>query len=91
MNNRFLNTEKTMAYVDGMSIPMGHRFWVEHVEPIIDTLEDHVEYVPDYAELRSSAYKAESDHLFFAGQYDNDLTKWRDRVAEIKRRHPKVV
>ena len=90
MNNRFLNTEKTLAYVDGMSIPMGHRFWAEYVEPIIGTLEDHVEYVPGYAELRSSAYKSESDPLFFAGQYDSDLTEWQAKVAEIKVRHPKV-
>lgn len=79
-----------MAYVDGMSIPMSHRFWEEHVVPIIDTLEDHVEYVSDYSELRSSAYKSESDPLFFAGQYDDDLTEWKDKVAEIKERYPKT-
>jgi len=89
MNNKFLNPEKTLAYVDGMSIPMSHRLWEEHVVPIIDTIEDYAKYVPDYSEMRSSAYKAESDPLFFAGQYDDDLTKWKEKVAEIKDRHPK--
>jgi len=89
MNNKFLNTEKTLAYVDGTSIPKGHYLWEEKVVPIIDTLENHKEVIPGYSELRLAAYKSESDHLFFEGQYNKDLTKWKAKVAKIKKKYPK--
>ncbi|MCG7553103.1 hypothetical protein [Pseudoalteromonas sp. Of11M-6] len=43
-------------------------------------------------EQREHAYRAESDALYMAWQYDQTPEAeqaWRDKVAEIKQRYPK--
>ena len=90
---KYTNKEKTTVVVDNTSIPRNHRLWYElEIDKAEEagTIEEYVEPVTPYTELRSAAYKAESDHLFFAGQYDNDLTAWKDKVSEIKARYPKA-
>lgn len=90
---KYTDKEKTTVVVDNTSIPRNHRLWYElEIDKAEEagTIEEYVEPVTPYAELRSQAYKSESDMLFFAGSYDNDLTAWKDKVAEIKARYPKV-
>ena len=89
---KYTNKEKNFVQVDNTSIPRNHRLWYElEIDKAEEagTIEEYVELVTPYTELRSAAYKAESDQLFFEGQYYNDLTIWKDKVAEIKARYPK--
>ena len=90
---KYTNKEKTTVVVDNTTIPRNHRLWYElEIDKAEEagTIEEYVEPVTPYTDLRSAAYKAESDHLFFAGQYDNDTTAWKEKVAEIKARYPKA-
>lgn len=89
---KYINKEKNCVQVDNTCVPRNHRLWYElEIDKAEEagTIEDCVETVTPYTELRAQAYKAESDHMFFEGQYDNDLTAWKDKVAEIKARYPK--
>ena len=54
--------------------------WIQH-QPTAD----------DIRALREIAYRIESDPLFMEARYDDDpikLTAWKNKVAEIKARHP---
>ena len=89
---KYINKEKNCVQVDNTCVPRNHRLWYElEIDKAEEagTIEGYIEPVTPYTELRAQAYKAESDHLFFAGQCDNDLTAWKDKVAEIKARYPK--
>lgn len=90
---KYTNKEKNCVQVDNTTIPRNHRLWYEYEidkAEEADMIEEYVEPVIPYTELRSAAYKAESDHLYLEGQYDNDLTAWKAKVAEIKARYPKA-
>jgi hypothetical protein len=89
---KYTDTTKNSVQVDNTIIPRNHRLWFElEIDKAEEagTIEEYVEPVTPYTELRKAAYKAESDPLFFESQYDNDDTKWRAKVAEIKQRYPK--
>ena len=89
---KYLDKEKNCVQVDNTCIPRNHRLWYElEIDKAEEagTIEEYVEPATPYTELRAAAYKAEADQLFFEGQYDNDLTIWKDKVAEIKTRYPK--
>jgi len=90
---KYTNKEKNYVQVGNTTVPRNHRLWFELAIDKAEeagSIEDYVEPVASYAELRSQAYKIESDHLYLAGQYDGDLTEWRDKVDDIKARYPKV-
>ena len=89
---KYIDTTKNSVQVDNTTVPRNHRLWYElEIDKAEEagTIEEYVEPVTPYTELRAQAYKAESDMLFFAGSYDNDLTSWKEKVAEIKARYPK--
>lgn len=89
---KYTDTTKNCVQVDNTCVPRNHRLWYElEIDKAEEagTIEEYVEPVTPYTELRATAYKAESDQMFFEGQYDNDLTAWKDKVAEIKARYPK--
>ena len=89
---RYIDTTKNSVQVGNTTVPRNHRLWYElEIDKAEEagTIEEYVEPVTPYTELRAAAYKAESDQLFFEGQYDNDLTIWKAKVAEIKTRYPK--
>ena len=89
---KYINKEKNCVQVDNTCVPRNHRLWYElEIDKAEEagTIEEYVETVTPYTELRAQAYKAESDQMFFEGQYNNDLTAWKDKVAEIKARYPK--
>jgi uncharacterized protein YeaO (DUF488 family) len=89
---KYIDTTKNSVQVDNTTVPRNHRLWYElEIDKAEEagTIEEYVEPVTPYTELRAAAYKEESDQLFFEGQYDNDLTVWKDKVAEIKARYPK--
>lgn len=89
---KYTDTTNSFVQVGNTTVPRNHRLWYElEIDKAEEagTIEEYVEPVTPYTELRAAAYKAESDQLFFEGQYDNDLTIWKDKVAEIKARYPK--
>lgn len=89
---KYTDKEKNFVQVDNACVPRNHRLWYElEIDKAEEagTIEEYVEPVIPYTELRAAAYKAESDQLLFEGTYDNDLTTWKDKVAEIKARYPK--
>ena len=89
---KYLNKEHSLVDFSGTIVPRNHRLWFElEIDKAEEagTIEEYVEPATPYTELRAAAYKAEADQLFFEGQYDNDLTIWKDKVAEIKARYPK--
>lgn len=89
---KYTNKEKNYVQVDNTTVPRNHRLWFElEIDKAEEdgSIEEHVEPVVPYTELRAAAYKAEADYLFLAGQYDGDLTEWREKVSEIKLRYPK--
>ena len=90
---KYANKEKNSVQVGNTTVPRNHRLWFELAIDKAEeagSIEEYVEPITPYTELRAAAYKAESDHLFLAGQYDGDLNEWRKKVAEIKERYPKV-
>lgn len=89
---KYANKEKNSVQVGNTTVPRNHRLWFELAIDKAEeagSIEEYVEPITHYTELRSAAYKSESDHLFLAGQYDGDLTEWREKVSEIKLRYPK--
>jgi hypothetical protein len=89
---KYTNKEKNCVQVDNTSIPRNHRLWYEYEIDKAEeagTIEEFIEPKQSYQELRQAAYKAESDHLFFEGQFDKNDKPWRKKVAEIKARYPK--
>lgn len=89
---KYTNKEKSRVQVDNTCVPRNHRLWYElEIDRAEEagTIDDYIEPVAPYTDLRQAAYKAESDPLFFECQYDKDDTKWRAKVAEIKARYPK--
>ena len=65
---KYTNKEKNFVQVDNTSIPRNHRIWYElEIDKAEEagTIEDYIEPVTPYTELRQAAYKAESDPLFF--------------------------
>lgn len=89
---KYTSKEKNCVQVDNTAVPRNHRLWFElEIDKAEEagTIEEYVEPITPYTELRAAAYKAESDQLLFEGTYDNDLTAWKEKVAEIKARYPK--
>lgn len=91
---RYLDKEKNCVQIDNTSVPRNHRLWYElEIDKAEEAgiIEEYVEKVPSYAELRLAAYRAESDCLFLECAYEDVLDAWKEKVAEIKRRYPKDV
>ena len=89
---KYTNKQKNCVQVGNTCVPRNHRLWHElEIDKAEEagTIKEYVEEITHYTELRQAAYKAESDHLYLAGQYDGELTEWLDKVAEIKTRYPK--
>lgn len=89
---KYTDKEKTAVVLNNTTIPRNHRLWYElgvDKEEEANTIEEYVELIIPYTELRSTAYKEESDPLFFECYYNDDLNPWKDKVAEIKKRYSK--
>ena len=77
------HTNTSLEYMQGIGMNQ------EQVESVLAQQEFEA---GQWAEKRQAAYRSEADPLFLEWQYDQKPKQeqaWRDKVQEIKERHPK--